>query len=103
MDSLSPFLSSPYAAAAPPYFLDIPPVSLQMGFQAEVQVFITPALTFTQMGPQSSFVFIFCRLASPASRHSPPPHRFIVCQGRPRSPTRFTLMKQLPSAPERCL
>lgn len=54
---------------------------------------------YTDRGRRSSFVFIFCRLASPASRHSPP-RRFVIFQGRSRSPTRFTLMKQLPSEPE---
>lgn len=95
---------SPFLSAAPPDFLDIPPVWLQTSRRRRwerhpAQVVITPALTFTQMGRRSSFVFIFCRLASAASRHSPPRH-FVIFQGRPRSPARFTLMKQLPAAPE---
>lgn len=63
-------------------------------------VFITLALTFTQMGPQSSFVFIFSPL--PLSLHISAPswwlRRFVIFRGSSRSQTHFTLMDQLPSA-----
>ena len=64
------------------------------------RVFITLALTFTQMGRQSSFVFIFSQAPAPAPSTSRWwLRRFVIFGGPWRSQTRFTLMGQLPSPP----
>lgn len=63
-------LVPPFLSVSAPYFLDsdIPPVSLQMSLEAaggsrqeapNIPGIHFPALTFTQMGLRSSFVFIF--------------------------------------------
>lgn len=64
------------------------------------RVFITLALTFTQMGRQSSFVFIFSRPAALSlhlSRRGWWLWKFVIFRGPSRSQTCFTLMGQLPS------
>lgn len=67
-------------------------------------VFITLALTFTQMGQQSSFVFIFYQLGSLALHLSLPSWWlwwFVIFRGPSRSSTHFALMDQLPSPTQR--